>query len=144
MLDRNGNQYDPNQFFHSAPIKAGTVNKDVKKPRVTKVKEVITEKECPCCKKQLAIAEFTSRDKIYKYCNNCRESAIIAEDQQVRDELQKNPLMFNIPGQLRLAKCQGCGRINPVVSDFPVNLTTITGFGKYCQPNCKGKKPCPR
>lgn len=144
MLDRNGNQYDPNQFFHSAPVKSATPNKDVKKLRVTKVKEVLKEKECPCCKEHLDIAEFTFRDKIYKYCTICRESAAVAEDRAIRDELQKNPLMFSIPEQLRLAKCHGCGRINPIVSDFPVNLTTLTGFGEYCQPNCKGKKPCPR
>ncbi|WBF04804.1 hypothetical protein [Erwinia phage vB_Ea277G] len=144
MLDRNGNQYDPNQFFHSTPIKAGTANKDVKKPRVTKVKEVLTEKECPCCKEQLDIAEFTFRDKIYKYCTTCRETTAITNDRLIREEFKSNPLMVFVPDNIRLAKCQGCGRVNPVISDFPVNLTTITGFGKYCQPNCKGKKPCPR
>lgn len=143
MLDRNGNQYDPNQFFHSAPVST-LKNTEVKKPRVLKAKEVITEKACPCCHATLNVAEFTFRDKIYKYCTNCRESAAIAEDHRVREELQKNPLMFSIPAHLRLAQCLGCGRINPIVSDFPVNLTTSTGFGKYCQPNCKGKKPCPK
>lgn len=145
MLDRYGNEYDPNQFFHSEPSAiVPPVNKDVKKPRVMKVKEVLTEKVCPCCQEILHISEFTLRSKIYKYCTTCRTAATHSENDRVRQELKDNPLMFALADNLLLAKCQGCGRINPVIADFPVNLTTTTGFGKYCQPNCKGKQPCPK
>lgn len=142
MAKNNEKPYDPNQFFYSAPVKEAEVKP--KKVKVIKPKEVVTEKSCPGCKQVLHIAEFTLRHKVYKHCTICREAACVDEDRHCRDELAKHETMFTPSLSLRLARCRGCGRINPMVSDFPVNLTTATGFGKYCQPNCKGKQPCPK
>lgn len=99
----------------------------------------VLEKHCKSCDSIKSIDLFVAGLKEYKHCNDCRAQAIAEKDSRVRSWIQKEGyslVIQNVP----LARCQRCGRTNPIELDFPVSLSSPTGYGVYCLPKCKGKK----
>lgn len=111
-----------------------------KQPR--KPKEAVDHKVCPCCSHDLSIELFTANTKVYKHCNPCRQAAIKDKDTKVRAWLAAET-PFTLSTVIPLSRCWQCGRTNPIATDFPVDLSSPTGYGNFCLQKCKGKRPKP-
>ena len=115
---------------------------DVKVVPPRKTKSETDSQVCPCCNHDQDVALFTTNFKVYKHCNSCREAAIVEKDTKVRGWMEKES-PFKLTSVIPLSRCWNCGRTNPMASDFPVDLNSPTGYGNYCLPKCKGRRPKP-